>query len=697
MTRKDSIRIGVDIGGTFTDVVLSAGGALVFTAKVMTTYGDLLEAIRAGIDRCLAALPGPGPDLPSDVSTRLIHGTTLVSNAYVTRDGAEVSLVTTDGFRDVLDFPQLQRFDIWDLDIEYLPPLVDKQNIHEVAERTDFQGAEIAALDHDAIKKIAPRLTETVAVSLLNSHMNPAHEREVRDALLALRPELEVSLSSDTSREAGEYYRTITAVANAFVKPVMKQYLARLEDETHARLGADSRFMMMLSDGGLCSARTAQDLPVRIVESGPAAGVTAAHAFIGSSDFLREAGAPVVALDMGGTTAKIVFIEPHAPIELSHTIEVARDELHRTGSGMSLLVPSVDLVEIGAGGSSIARRNELGLIEVGPESASSEPGPAVYGRGGTLPTVTDANVVLGYLPPWQRLGGVSDIHPELARTAVAGLASGAPDGDGAVEEVALGIHRIANEKMAGAVRVAAADRGRRVEEHVLLASGGAAPIHACGIASQVGIKRVIIPPEPGVFSAVGLVWAPEKFETVRSLKLRLPWAATEYQQVQEAFEDMKAEIATVMESGDVEVTARADLRFARQHHVLTVNLGPEIPPADEVVRTFRKEYVRLYNRCPDAATEMVNLRVEGLGRTPDIRLDTSHIPAGSDQPRTTRATFVHSGPSTIPAYQRVGETAHGSGPALITENHTTTVVPPGWNWQRLDEGTLILEAVAPHA
>lgn len=590
MTQTDSIRIGVDIGGTFTDVVLSADGALVFTAKVMTTYGDLLEAIRLGIDRCLEALPRPDQGLGSaESAARLIHGTTLVSNAYVTRDGADVSLIATDGFPDVLDFPQLQRFDIWDLDIEYLPPLVDKHNIFMARERTDSHGSEVIALDRESVKELAPRLTGTVAVSLLNSHINPAHERELRETLLEVRPELQVSLSSDTSREAGEYYRTITAVANAFVMPVMRQYLARLDSETHARLGENSKFMMMLSDGGLCSAQTAQDLPVRIVESGPAAGVTAAHSFIASSAFLRDLGQPVVALDMGGTTAKIVFLEPDAPIDLSHTIEVARDELHRTGSGMSLLVPSVDLVEIGAGGSSIAHRNDLGLIEVGPESASSEPGPAVYGRGGARPTVTDANVVLGYLPPWQRLGGVSDLHPHLAHVAVATLATDQSDGVVPIEELALGVHRIANEKMAGAVRVAAADRGRRVEQHLLLASGGAAPIHACGIANQLGISRVIIPPEPGVFSAVGLVAAPEKFETVRSLKYQLPWQPDEEHDAKEAFEDMKQEIFNVMDSTDVEVSVRADLRFARQHHVLTVNLGREVPPPDEIVRIFRKE------------------------------------------------------------------------------------------------------------
>lgn len=709
LTDSSGVRIGVDVGGTFTDVVLSFDRSIMYTAKVMTTYADLVDAIRTGIDLCAQSLPEAVLDAGPSQSTNawLLHGTTLVSNAYIERKSTPISLICTQGFKDILDFPEIQRFDIWDLNLTYPPKLVEPEDIMEISERINFQGEEVAKVDRDALPGIAEKLKSSVAVALLNSYANPDHEQLLREELGRLRPDVDISLSSDVSREAGEYSRTLTTVANALVKSIIVPYLTRLELEAKARLGEQSKFMMMLSNGGLCSAKVAQSLPVRIVESGPAAGVTAAHAYVGTLDLPTatqgKSASQFISLDMGGTTAKIAFIEAGSPLQLASNIEVARDRRHRAGSGMALLVPSIDLVEIGAGGSSIAKRDELGLIEVGPESASSEPGPAAYGRGGTRPTVTDANIVLGYLPAWQQLGGIAKVHKDLAHHAVLTLLEEevATDGTAQAEGVALGIHRIANEKMAGAIRVAAAERGLQPDDHTLFAFGGAAPLHACGVAAQLGIDTVVIPPEPGVFSSVGLVLAPQKLESVRSFNRQLPLPRAERDAALSLVHEMRKELSGLIEGRQVTWTVLADLRFVRQHHVLTVDLGDSLPSNEGILAAFRAEYTHLYRRTLDAPVELVNVRLVGLGEAPDVKVDLSHMSHQPSTAQTTVATFLTSratGPARgeegqqipVPVVPRNGDLNRGEGPTLITEDHTTTVVPPDWSWARTGNGAIVI-------
>jgi len=695
MTDRDpQIRIGVDIGGTFTDVVLSSAGRLVYTAKVLTTYDNFVEAISRGLDMCLDVMGESAGGRP--IAATVIHGTTLVSNAYVERKGAPVTLIATAGFKDVLEMSEAERFDVHDLNLQYAPPFVSREGVIEVGGRMGHEGKEIEPLPLTAASSLQGRLKGAVAIALLNSYANPAHEQELAQQLQNSNPEIELSISSEVARTAGEYARTLTTVANAFAQPLVAPYLLRLEDQIQRQLGPDARFMMMLSNGGLCPAATARKFPVRIVESGPAAGVTAAHQYLSGSTAFRHLGPSLICLDMGGTTAKIAFVDTERPLALSSTTEVARDERHREGSGLTLLVPSLDLIEIGAGGGSIAQRDQLGLITVGPESAASEPGPAAYGRGGRLPTVTDANVVLGYLPPWQRLGGVADIFPDLAEGAVASLA-GAGAGREEVEQLALGVHRIANEHMAGAVRVAAAYRGLQPEDYALLASGGAAPLHVCGVAEQLGIRTVVVPPEPGVFSSVGLVLAPEKYEASRPFRRTLPLQDEDYPEAREALKGMVEEIESALSAEDVEFTVSLDMRFLKQQYMLALRFGADIPASDVLSEAFNAEYLRLYRQAPDAPVEIVNLKLEGVGAKPNVELRTS-----SDQttdnanPEELPVVFqgltdrTRSVKMTAKVTPRLGTMSRGEGPALITESHTTTVIPPGWSWERMPDGALIV-------
>ena len=673
------VRYALDIGGTFTDLAVLADGRVTVTAKVLTTHADPLAAVAGAL---AGAPPGSnGGELA------LLHATTLVANAIIERRGSPVTLVTTEGFADTLLIGDEGRFDMYDLELRFPDPLVAAGDVIEIGERTSAAGDILVGVSREAVAAVAGRLRGSVAVAFLHSYANPANERHFAEVLRELRPDLPVTLSSDVAREVGEYARTSTAVANAFVKPVVTPYLEHLERLAWERLDRRARVLMMLSAGGLTPLATAAALPIRIVESGPAAGVTAAHAFLARR---LEAGRheQAVTLDMGGTTAKVAFLDPGQEMPLRATLEVAREDRLKSGSGLPLLVPSVDLIEIGAGGGSIAHRSELGLLEVGPQSAGSEPGPAAYGRGGSEPTVTDANVVLGYVPPWQRLGGVTKVDAAAARRAFEGLATSLSID---IVSTALAVHDLADEHMAAAIRVAGAERGEGVEDRVLVAFGGAAPLHACGVARRVGIRRVLIPLHAGVFSALGLATAPLAYEAVRPWRASIPLQANEAATVERLFSEMRAEIGAAVGEG-LQLSAVVEMRFRGQNLAIDV----PVPIADDGVpdprslrETFFAEYERVFDRRPAALVEAIAWRLRGTGGRPDVEVGDAGT-ALAPLPSVLAVFTPGAGPREVPVVARRGPAA-GAGPALIVEDHTTTVVPPGWRWAVTADGVVELE------
>ncbi|HXF72371.1 MAG TPA: hydantoinase/oxoprolinase family protein, partial [Actinomycetota bacterium] len=510
-------RIAVDIGGTFTDLVLLRGGRVAANAKVLTTPADPSLAVEEGIARLLRAVP-------AEEVREVVHGTTLVANALIERKGARTALVATRGFRDSMIIRRELRYDLYDLFLEMPEPLVPRRLSFELAERVLADGAVDTPLDPEEVRRLARRLVregvEAVAVCLLHAYRNPEHERLVGRVLAEEAPGLYVSLSSEVSPELGEFARTSTTEANAYVLPLIDRYLETLEKRLRdLGLRGPLRIMLSTGGGGIAGVETARRFPVRLLESGPAAGAVSA-AFWGARGGRRD----VLAFDMGGTTAKACLVERGLPM-VAREFEAARVYRFAKGSGLPIRVPVVDLIEIGAGGGSIARVGPFGLPKVGPDSTGADPGPACYGRGGTHPTVTDADLVLGYLDPGFFLGGEMRLDVRAARAALGALGRGLGL---SVEEAAAAVHRVVNENMASAARMHGVERGRDLRRFALVATGGAGPVHAWGVARNLGIRRLLYPPSAGVASAFGMLTAAPGFEVARSLPAPLPetpWGA----------------------------------------------------------------------------------------------------------------------------------------------------------------------------
>src|SRR5579884_1759115 len=503
-------RLGVDIGGTFTDVALEAGGRR-WSAKVLTTpeapARAVLDAIRAVLD---AAALGP-----ADLAI-IIHGTTLATNALIERKGAKTALLTTEGFRDTIEIRHENRFEQYDVNIDLPPPLVPRRLRLPIRERIDARGKVLVPLDEksvtNALDVLAAESVEAVAVGFLHSFTNPDHERRVGEAVARRLPQVAVSLSCEVSPEMREYERFSTACANAYLQPLMGGYIGTLERELIAA-GFRCPMLLMTSGGGITATDTAVRFPVRLVESGPAGGAIFA-ACIARQHGLDE----VVSFDMGGTTAKICFIDK-ARAQTARMFEVARIYRFIKGSGLPLRIPVIEMVEIGAGGGSIATVDPLGRIAVGPHSAGSEPGPVCYGRGGSEPTVTDADLVLGRIDPATFSGGKMPLNSGSATRAIAERIGGKLNL--AVEHAALGISEVVDENMANAARVHAIESGKDLRPRTLIAFGGAAPLHAARVAEKLGIRHVLVPANAGVGSAVGLLRAPVAYEIVRGRLMRL--------------------------------------------------------------------------------------------------------------------------------------------------------------------------------
>jgi N-methylhydantoinase A len=675
VTSSPTIRLGVDIGGTFTDVALEIGERR-FTGKILTTP----HAPEDGVLAALRSVTAEAGVEPSEVGV-IIHGTTLATNALIERKGARTALLTTEGFRDVVEIRHENRFEQYDVNIDLPPPLVPRRLRLPVRERIDAQGEVLVPLDESsvarAIETLAAQQIEAVAVGLLHSFTNPDHERRVGDAIARRLPQVAVTLSCDVSPEMREYERFSTACANAYLQPLIGRYLVKLAREL-LRAGFHCPLLLMTSGGGITTTETAIRFPVRLVESGPAGGA------IFAACIAREHGLDqVVSFDMGGTTAKICLIDKAQP-QTARAFEVARIYRFLKGSGLPLRIPVIEMVEIGAGGGSIARVDTLGRIVVGPDSAGSEPGPVCYGRGGEEPTVTDADVVLGRIDPTTFSGGKIALDAAAAKRATAERIAAALNL--ATEHAALGISEMVDENMANAARVHAIESAKDLRSRTLIAFGGAAPLHAARVAEKLGISRVLVPVNAGVGSAVGLLRAPVAYETVRGRLMRL--GSFEAASVNRLFAEMRAEAEAIVRRGapaaKLVEQRSAFMRYRGQGHEIAVELPVrDLTAADRstIRELFEAVYRRLYSR-PIPGVEIEILSWVGAVRAPaegQLGAPTRER-ASKPKPASRRPIFdPHTGEfGEVDIYRRpdLAPGARISGPAVIAEDETSTVVSP---------------------
>jgi N-methylhydantoinase A len=675
VTSSSTIRIGVDIGGTFTDVALEIGERRL-TAKILTTP----RAPEEGVLTALRSVVAEAGIEPREVGL-IIHGTTLATNALIERKGAKTALLTTEGFRDVVEIRHENRFEQYDLDIDLPPPLVPRRLRLPIRERIDAHGEVLVPLDEAsvtrAIEALAAQRVEAVAVGLLHSFTNPEHERRVGEAVARALPDVAVTLSCEVSPEMREYERFSTACANAYIQPLIGRYLGKLARDL-ASAGFDCPLLLMTSGGGITSVETAISFPVRLVESGPAGGA------IFASAIARQHGLEqVLSFDMGGTTAKICLIDKAQP-QSARAFEVARIYRFLKGSGLPLRIPVIEMVEIGAGGGSIARVDTLRRIAVGPDSAGSEPGPVCYGRGGGEPTVTDADVVLGRIDPTTFSGGHMTLDVEGAKRATAERIGAALDL--ATEHAALAVSEMVDENMANAARVHAIESGKDLRPRTLIAFGGAAPLHAARVAEKLGINRVLIPANAGVGSAVGLLRAPVAYEIVRGRLIRL--GSFDAAAANRLLAEMRAEAETIVRRGapaaDLTEQRSAFMRYRGQGHEIAVALPVrDFTDADRATirELFEAAYRRLYSRAiPGVEIEILSW-VVSVGAPSEGRLAAAAQEQATDAaPRSRRPVFDPGAGEfrDVPIYWRadLAPGARIKGPAVIAEDETSTVVSP---------------------
>jgi N-methylhydantoinase A len=675
VTSSPTIRLGVDIGGTFTDVALETAVRR-FTAKILTTT----QAPEAGVLTALRSVTAKAGVAPGEVGL-IVHGTTLATNALIERKGARTALLTTEGFRDVLEIRHENRFEQYDINIDLPPPLVPRRLRLPVRERIDAQGEILLPLDESsvvrAIEALAAQEVEAVAVGFLHSFTNPDHERRLGEALARRLPDVAVTLSSDVSPEMREYERFSTACANAYLQPLIGRYLGKLEREL-AGAGFRCPLLLMTSGGGITTTDTAIRFPVRLVESGPAGGA------IFAACIARQHGLDqVVSFDMGGTTAKICLIDKAQP-QTARAFEVARVYRFLKGSGLPLRIPVIEMVEIGAGGGSIARVDTLGRIAVGPDSAGSEPGPVCYGRGGKEPTVTDADLILGRIDPTTFSGGKMPLEVAAAKRALA-AALAAPL-KLATEHAALGVSEMVDENMANAARVHAIESGKDLVPRTLIAFGGAAPLHATRVAEKVGIGRVLVPINAGVGSAVGLLRAAPAYEIVRGRLMRLESfdAASANRLLGEMRGEAEAIVRRAAPAAALQEQRSAFMRYRGQGHEITVSLPVrDFTSADRssIRDLFEAAYRRLYSRAiPGVEIEILSW-VVSVSAPPEGHLGAAATERASEpKPVAQRPIFD---PETaefrdVEIYWRpdLAPGARISGPAVIAEEETSTVVSP---------------------
>ena len=670
-------RVGVDIGGTFTDLLTVGQDGQTVIGKTLTTPGDPSLAVETVLRQALddgVAEPGARGEL--------IHGTTLVTNALIERKGAPTALLTTSGFRDALEIGREQRYELYDLNLEVPQPLIPRHLRFDLPERTLADGTVLRPLDESYLRRLVAELRDkgikAIGICYLHSYRNPAHERRTAEIIAEVAPSIRVSLSSNVVAEIREFQRASTTVANVYVQELVADYLAELQQRLE-RLNLPYTFFVMLSSGGIATAETAARFPVRLVESGPAAGaLAAAHAG------MRASYPDLLSFDMGGTTAKLCAVEDGQPLK-THEFEVDRVYRFKRGSGLPIKIPVIDMIEIGAGGGSIAHVDALGLLKVGPESAGAEPGPACYGRGSQKPTVTDADLVLGYLDPGYFLGGKMQLDVEAARGALSRLAE--PLGL-SVEQVAWGVHQIVNENMANAARVHLGERGKDPRRMPLFAFGGAGPVHGYRVAEILHLPALIAPNGAGVGSAFGLLVAPLAFDFVRSAYSRLD--SLDWGLANALLAEMAQEGRTVLESSgvtpsDISYQGSADMRYVGQGHEVSVPLpGRTLSERDSsmIESAFEQVYRALYARKgPDVPLEVINWRVVASGPQPKMDFKpTLSASTGDAAVKGSRLAYFpeNSGFVETPVYDRylLSPAATFSGPAIVEERESTLIVGP---------------------
>ena len=697
--------LGIDIGGTFTDIVVRDTGRTL-ACKVLTTHGDPAEGVEAGVARLVReARLEPGD------ADRVVHATTLFTNTLIERKGARTGLVTTRGFRDALEIGRERKYELYDLAIVRPAPLVPRDRRVEAKERLDADGTVRTPLDEPSLDAAMDELVrhgvEAVAIVFLHAYANPEHERRARERVAGRHPELALAISSEVAPEIREYERLSTTVANAYLMPLAERYLQRLADRIAAR-GIGRRLLLMLSSGGLTDLGEARRFPVRMLESGPAAGAIAA-AWLGA----RAGHEDLLAFDMGGTTAKLCLVDGGEPL-VTHLFEAGRERRFIPGSGLPLKISALELIEIGAGGGSIARVDALGLLKVGPESAGSDPGPACYGQGGTEPTVTDAALALGYLDPGFFAGGSMPLDPEAAAAAMATLAERSGLAGGV--ELAWGIFEVVTEYMASAARIHIAERGRDPRRYALFATGGAGPVHAWPLAARLGIGRVVCPPSAGVASALGLLLAPARADRVATVAESL--ATLDWTRFEATFQRLEGECREVLahtglDPGSVRLIRSGDLRFRGQDFELVVAL-PEGPyaaaSAGGIEAAFRSAYERTFSRVPPGVEiEIVNVRVaaraggegeegsEGAAPPPGPAAASEAAPAhraGRGARKGVRPAYFPERGGTVatPVFDRYRLRPGDGfpGPAIIEERESTAVVGPGGRFDIDDRGNLVM-------
>ncbi len=670
-------RLGCDIGGTFTDFVLvdDETGAF-FVYKCLTTPADPSEAVAYGIGRLLETHPGFVEALGE-----VIHGTTLVINAIIERKGAKTGLMTTEGFKDVLELGRELRYDAYDIFAEYPEPLVPRPFRKEIRERIASDGRILKPLDAAQVERVLKGLLdmgmESLAVCLINSYENPAHERRIKEIVREKAPELTVSTSFEVLPQIREYERTSTTVTNAYVRPITERYLKKLSRRLED-MGFSGRLYIMLSSGGITSVETARAFPVRIIESGPTAAVIASQHY--GKMFAVE---DMFCFDMGGTTAKSCLIQK-GEAGLVSTFEVGRVQRFKKGSGLPIQVPVVDLMEIGAGGGSIARINRMGLLQVGPDSAGADPGPVCYQRGGTQPTVTDADLVLGYLDPDYFLGGTMPLDKSLAEQAITEKVAavlGTPP-----VEAAFGIHDLINETMASAAKTHIAEKGGNPQLVLILAFGGAGPVHAYGLAKKIGAPRILVPPMAGVGSALGFFTAPVAFDLSRSHRVQLDNA--DFEALEGLFADLERDGAAVLQSaGKAEAVTfqrTLSMRFVGQGSEtdLPIERKPFFHFSKKEIRAlFDAAYRKLYGRTyPETPVEFVTFKVRA--RIPQVPFKipkrkaeqtdlASCIKGVRDAFSVNRRAFM---PFTVYDRLRLFPGASFKGPAIVEEKESTIII-----------------------
>ena len=676
----------VDIGGTFTDIVLRHEDGRTWVDKTLTTYGNLLDGFFLAVDTAMAK----AGISPADVDDVIVHATTVVTNSVLTRSGQPTALFVTEGFKDVLYIRDEHRYDMFDPQIEYADPIVPRDLTWGITERTLANGNVSLEIDEAQISQITEEMrernVEAVGICLLNAYVNGSNERRIRDFLIAEWPELYVSISSEVAPQIREYPRAATTALNAYTRPITEPYLTRLTHELKKR-GFASQPLIMMSNGGVLGTETASRFPVRMMESGPAAGALIASYYAERLGLDR-----LMSFDMGGTTAKACLIEDRKPL-VTGLFEVDRMYRFKSGSGIPVIIPAVDMIEIGAGGGSLASIDPLGLLKVGPRSAGSEPGPACYGRGGENPAVTDADVVIGILDADNFLGGEMQLDKAAAEAAIKPLADQLST---SVKQAAGGIFQVVNESMAAAARAHATDRGIDYRGIPVLAFGGAGPVHACHVAELLESTTVIYPPLASVLSAFGTLVTPVRFDLARGTSGSIDWETAA-----NTYADMIAEARIALEAAGtppdiIRYAYGADMRYAGQQNEVTVDFSVD-PSVHRDIDAMREAFETAYElqyglRLPDMQIQVVAWRISAHGPAVE-RHGTPELADEAGTPKSHREVLIGDKSMSVAVYDRTALTADQKlpGPVIIEERETTIFILPRWNASVAENGCITAE------